>query len=60
MIDPEFWGLIAKRGKPKDGQGTLWRLTYGDSASNLSGEEYLKRREIAFKKMLPGHPDPSQ
>jgi 2-polyprenyl-6-methoxyphenol hydroxylase-like FAD-dependent oxidoreductase len=60
MIDPEFWGLIAKRGKPKGNQGTLWRVTYGDSVSNLSRDEYLKRREIAFKKMLPGHPDPSQ
>lgn len=60
MIDPEFWGLIAKRGKPKGTDGTLWRVTYGDTATNLSDEEYLQRREIAFRKMLPGHPDPSQ
>lgn len=60
MIDDEFWGLIAKRGKAKGGDGELWRVTYGDSAPNLSEEEYLKRREIAFKKMLPGHPDPGQ
>lgn len=60
MIDDEFWGLIAKRGKAKGPEGELWRVTYGDSAANLSEEEYLKRRELAFKKMLPGHPDPSQ
>ena len=60
MIDPEFWGLIAKRGKAKDSDGTLWRVTYGDSAANLTNEEYVKRREIAFKRMLPGHPDPDQ
>lgn len=60
MIDPEFWGLIAKRGKPKGGDGNLWRVTYGDSAPDLSDEAYLERREIAFKRMLPGHPDPSQ
>ncbi|KAK2590142.1 hypothetical protein QQS21_012171 [Conoideocrella luteorostrata] len=60
MIDDEFWGLIAKRGKAKDADGPLWRVTYGDSAANLTEQEYLKRRELAFKKMLPGHPDPSQ
>ncbi|KID62178.1 hypothetical protein H634G_00242 [Metarhizium anisopliae BRIP 53293] len=60
MIDDEFWGLIAKRGKAKGPEGELWRVTYGDSAANLSEEEYLQRRELAFKKMLPGHPDPSQ
>jgi 2-polyprenyl-6-methoxyphenol hydroxylase-like FAD-dependent oxidoreductase len=60
MMDPEFWGLIAKRGKAKGSEGTLWRVTYGDSAAGLSDEEYVKRREIAFRKMLPGHPDPSQ
>lgn len=60
MIDNEFWGLVAKRGKAKGPEGELWRVTYGDSASNLSDQEYLNRREIAFKKMLPGHPDPGQ
>lgn len=60
MIDGEFWGLVAKRGKARDSDGPLWRVTYGDSAANLSEEQYLKRRELAFKKMLPGHPDPSQ
>lgn len=60
MIDPEFWGLIAKRGKPKGSDGTLWRVTYGDTATGLSDEEYVKRRDIAFKKLLPGHPGPSE
>lgn len=55
MVDPDFWGLIAKRGK-----GGLWRVTYGDSTIGLSDEEYLARRENAFRKLLPGHPDPSQ
>lgn len=52
MVDHEFWGLVAKRGK-----GGLWRVTYGDM-DGLSDDEYLLRREVAFKKMLPGHPDP--
>ncbi|KAJ6442770.1 monooxygenase [Purpureocillium lavendulum] len=60
MIDPEFWGLIAKRGKGSTGDGPLWRVTYGDSATNLTDDEYVRRRAIAFKKMLPGHPDPDQ
>ena len=60
MIDPEFWGLVAKRGKPKGTDGTLWRVTYGDTAINLSDEEYLMRREVDFRKMLPGKPDSSQ
>lgn len=60
MIGPDFWGLIAKRGKPRGNQGTLWRVTYGDSKLNLSTDEYMRRREIAFKTMLPGHPDPGQ
>ena len=55
MVDPDFWGLIARRGK-----GGLWRVTYGDSTLGLSEEQYLERRNIAFKKLLPGHPDPSQ
>jgi 2-polyprenyl-6-methoxyphenol hydroxylase-like FAD-dependent oxidoreductase len=38
----------------------LWRVTYGDTATGLLDEEYLKRRDIAFRRMLPGHPDPSQ
>lgn len=52
MIDPDYWGLIAKRGK-----GGLWRVTYGD-VDGLTIEEYEKRREVAFEKMLPGHPKP--
>lgn len=60
MIDNEFWGLIAKRAKAKGPEGDLWRVTYGDSAPNLSDAEYIKRRDLAFKKLLPGHPDPSQ
>jgi 2-polyprenyl-6-methoxyphenol hydroxylase-like FAD-dependent oxidoreductase len=60
MIDPEFWGLIAKRGKPQSTDGDLWRVTYGDSAVGLSDEQYIERRETAFKKLLPGSPDPSQ
>lgn len=60
MIDDEFWGLVAKRGKAKDEESPLWRVTYGDSARNLSDEEYIRRRELAFKVMLPGNPDPSQ
>lgn len=60
MVDPEFFGLIAKRGKPQGTDGTLWRVTYSDTTNNLSEEEYLKRRETAFKKLLPGNPDPSQ
>ncbi|KAI1331577.1 FAD/NAD(P)-binding domain-containing protein [Xylariaceae sp. FL0255] len=54
MVDNESWGLIANRGK----RG-LWRVTLGDQAG-LTEEEYLKRREYHFKRMLPGHPDPSQ
>ena len=55
MVDPDFWGLIAKRGK-----GGLWRVTFGDNTDGLSNEEYEKRRETAFAKMLPGHPTPDQ
>jgi 2-polyprenyl-6-methoxyphenol hydroxylase-like FAD-dependent oxidoreductase len=54
MIDPDYWGLIAKRGK-----GGLWRVTYGD-IDGLTNEEYEKRRETAFEKLLPGHPKPGQ
>ena len=53
MIDPVFWGLIAKRGK-----GGLWRVTYGD-VGGLTDDEYIRRREAAFRAMLPGHPEPS-
>ena len=55
MVDPEHWGLVAKRG-----HGGLWRVTYGDSVAGLSDEEYLARRPWHFKKMLPGAPDPDQ
>jgi 2-polyprenyl-6-methoxyphenol hydroxylase-like FAD-dependent oxidoreductase len=61
MIDPDHWGLIAKRGKPKtEGAPTLWRVTYGDPARGLTDEEYLARRPWHFKAILPGHPDPEQ
>lgn len=60
MIDGEFWGLIAKRGKAKGPEGPLWRVTYGDPNPNLPEEGYLERRAMAFKKLLPGHPDPDQ
>jgi 2-polyprenyl-6-methoxyphenol hydroxylase-like FAD-dependent oxidoreductase len=53
MVDPDYWGLIAKRGK-----GGLWRVTYGD-IGGLTDEEYEQRREKAFEKMLPGHPKAS-
>lgn len=52
MIDPDFWGLIAKRGL-----GGLWRVTYGD-VGGFDENEYIRRRNTAFKKLLPGHPDP--
>ncbi|KAF5002430.1 hypothetical protein FGRMN_442 [Fusarium graminum] len=55
MIDPEHWGLIARRGK-----GGLWRVTYGDPVTGLSDEEYLERRPEHLRAMLPGHPDPDQ
>lgn len=32
-------------------------MTYGD-APGFSDEEYIERRKIAFKKLLPGHPEP--
>lgn len=54
MIDPQHWGLIARRGK-----GGLWRVTYGDPVIGLTDEEYLERRPGHLKAMLPGDPDPS-
>jgi 2-polyprenyl-6-methoxyphenol hydroxylase-like FAD-dependent oxidoreductase len=54
MVDPDYWGLIARRG-----QGGLWRVTYGD-VDGFTEEEYLKRRETRLEKMLPGHPKPDQ
>lgn len=54
MVDPDYWGLIAKRGK-----GGLWRVTYGD-IDGLTDEEYEHRRPTAFEKMLPGNPKPGQ
>ncbi|KAK5197799.1 hypothetical protein LTR92_002044 [Exophiala xenobiotica] len=54
MIDPDFWGLIAKRGK-----NGLGRVTYGDKGG-LTDDEYLTRRQVAFKKLLPDHPDPHE
>lgn len=55
MVDPEHWGLIAKRGH----EG-LWRVTYGDPVVGLTDEEYLARRDWHFKAMLPGNPDPEE
>ncbi|KAF4539231.1 uncharacterized protein LTHEOB_10395 [Lasiodiplodia theobromae] len=55
MVDPEHWGLIARRGN-----GGLWRVTYGDPVVGLTDEEYLERRPMHFKAILPGHPDPEQ
>ncbi|RGP67312.1 3-3-hydroxyphenylpropionate 2-hydroxylase [Fusarium sporotrichioides] len=55
MIDPEHWGLIARRGK-----GGLWRVTYGDPVIGLTDDEYLKRRPAHLKAMLPGHPETDQ
>jgi 2-polyprenyl-6-methoxyphenol hydroxylase-like FAD-dependent oxidoreductase len=54
MVDPDHWGLVAKRGK-----GGLWRVTYGD-VGGLSDEEYLERRAWHFEKILPGHPKPEE
>jgi 2-polyprenyl-6-methoxyphenol hydroxylase-like FAD-dependent oxidoreductase len=54
MIDPDHWGLIAKRGK-----GGLWRVTYGDKGG-YTDEEYLQRREWHFEKILPGNPKPHE
>ncbi|KAJ6779691.1 hypothetical protein PWT90_07030 [Aphanocladium album] len=55
MIDPENWGLIARRGK-----AGLWRVTYGDGVTGLTDEEYIRRRSAHLKAMLPGNPDPDQ
>lgn len=54
-VDPEHWGLIARRG-----HGGLWRVTYGDPAVGLTDEEYLARRPWHLKAMLPGSPEPDQ
>ncbi|GME43156.1 FAD/NAD(P)-binding domain-containing protein [Neofusicoccum parvum] len=55
MVDPEHWGLVARRGK-----GGLWRVTYGDPVVGLTDEEYLERRPWHFKAILPGNPEPGQ
>ena len=55
MIDPDHWGLVARRG-----HGGMWRVTYGDPAVGLTDEEYLQRRPWHFKTILPGHPDPHE
>lgn len=55
MIDPDHWGLVARRG-----HGGMWRVTYGDPAIGLTDEEYLQRRPWHFKAILPGHPDPHE
>lgn len=56
MVDPEHWGLVARRGK----DGKLWRVTYGDPEPGLTDEEYLERRPWHFKAILPGHPEPNE
>ncbi|KAK4565977.1 hypothetical protein LTR86_003826 [Recurvomyces mirabilis] len=55
MVDPDHWGLVARRG-----HGGLWRVTYGDPVPGLTDEEYLERRDWHFKAILPGHPDPNE
>ncbi|KAF2768298.1 FAD/NAD(P)-binding domain-containing protein [Teratosphaeria nubilosa] len=55
MVDPEHWGLIARRG-----HGGLWRVTYGDTAQGLTDGEYLERRPWHLKAILPGHPEPGE
>lgn len=55
MVDPEHWGLIARRG-----HGGLWRVTYGDPVPGLSDEEYLARRADHFRAILPGRPEPDE
>lgn len=55
MIDPNHWGLVARRG-----HGGMWRVTYGDVEAGLTDEEYLKRRPWHFKNILPGNPEPDQ
>lgn len=54
MVDPDTWGLVARRGK-----GGLWRVTYGD-VGGLTDEEYLSRRPNRLERMLPGNPKPGQ
>ncbi|KAI1340374.1 FAD/NAD(P)-binding domain-containing protein [Xylariaceae sp. FL0016] len=57
MVDPDSWGLVAKRAKGE--KGNMWRVTLGDK-SGFTEDEYLKRREGHLKRLLPGHPDPDQ
>ncbi|KAH8745933.1 hypothetical protein BGZ57DRAFT_946178 [Hyaloscypha finlandica] len=54
MVDPDHWGLVAKRSK-----GGLWRVTYGD-VGGLTEEKYLERRAWHFEKIFPGHPKPGE
>lgn len=54
MVDPETWGLVARRG-----MRGLWRVTYGDDGG-LTDEEYLERRPRRLERMLPGNPKPDQ
>jgi 2-polyprenyl-6-methoxyphenol hydroxylase-like FAD-dependent oxidoreductase len=44
MVDPDHWGLIAKRGK-----GGLWRVTYGDVGG-------LTDERLAFREDTPRKP----
>ncbi|KAJ5563565.1 hypothetical protein N7535_008729 [Penicillium sp. DV-2018c] len=52
MVDPEHWGLVAKRAN----EG-LWRVTYGEDET-LTDEQCLERRPAHLKALLPGNPDP--
>lgn len=55
IVDPDHWGLIAHRGS-----SGLWRVTYGDSRTDLNDEDILARRPWHMEAMLPGKPKPDQ
>ena len=54
MLDPVNFGLLARRKI-----GGMWRATYAD-IPDLTDEEYVKRRDAVFAKLLPGNPQPSE
>ena len=54
MLDPVNFALLARRKV-----GGMWRVTYADKP-DLTDEEYVKRRETVFAKLLPGNPQPSE
>jgi 2-polyprenyl-6-methoxyphenol hydroxylase-like FAD-dependent oxidoreductase len=49
----DHWGLLAHRGK-----NGLWRVTYCDNRPDLTDEEYLAGQAEAFRRLLPGAPEP--